>query len=91
MQVNTYTMATLNFPTYMDEHSGDKKSTAAAPPPPPQQVQDPLQLHPLLNMPIPKGVEYTTIEDPTASSGWGDSLMYLNPVPRIILTIIILL
>lgn len=73
-------MSGISFPTYIEEHEQNQRQTSQQPvAPPPQQNQqyvDPIQLHPLLNMPIPKGVEYMSVDDPQASSGWGDSLMY---------------
>lgn len=74
------TMAGVNLPTYMEEHEHQARADAGVPQPAapaaPKYV-DPIQLHPLLSMPIPKGVEYMSVEDPQASAGWGDSLMYL--------------
>lgn len=72
-------MSGINFPTYIEEHEQQnqpKQTQQQAAAPPNQQYVDPIQLHPLLNMPIPKGVEYMSVDDPQASSGWGDSLMY---------------
>ena len=72
------TMAGVNLPTYMDEAEqvAREKEGRAAPTSAPPKYVDPMQLHPLLSMPIPKGVEYMSVEDPQASAGWGDSLMY---------------
>eukprot|EP00026_Physarum_polycephalum_P013347 Phypoly_transcript_13740.p1 GENE.Phypoly_transcript_13740~~Phypoly_transcript_13740.p1 ORF type:complete len:197 (+),score=35.57 Phypoly_transcript_13740:393-983(+) len=68
-------MAGVNLPTYMEEHEQQMRGGAPAAPAPPQKYVDPMQLHPLLSMPIPKGVEYMSVEDPQASAGWGDALM----------------
>ncbi len=74
-------MSGVNFPTYYEEHEAQQskqpqQQQPQQPPQPPQPYMDPIQLHPLLNMPIPKGVEYMTIEDPNVGSGWGDTLVY---------------
>jgi hypothetical protein len=74
-------MAGVNLPTYMEEHEHQMRAKDGgrepSPAPAPRYV-DPAQLHPLLNMQVPKGVEYMSVEDPQASAGWGDALMYLN-------------
>jgi hypothetical protein len=89
-------MAGVNLPTYMEEHDQEVRAKdprgAPAGPAPPQKYVDPMQLHPLLSIPIPKGVEYMSVEDPQASAGWGDSLMYpflyffITPSCRTLLT-----
>jgi hypothetical protein len=86
-------MAGINpyLPTYIEEHEQQAREKEGRAPtaPPPQKYMDPTQLHPLLSMPIPKGVEYLSVEDPQASAGWADSLMYL-PVTFLLLSHLLL-
>jgi len=53
-------------PKYDDEFVSDRKPSLG------QQEQ----LHPLLNVSVPKGVEYIQVDDPSFGSGWADTLIY---------------
>jgi hypothetical protein len=58
----------VGFPTYMDEFEKKKDRR--------EEDLNPIAYHPLLNVPVPKGVEYVNVDDPQFGSGWGDALTY---------------
>lgn len=57
-------------PKYEEEFVSDRALSSG----PIQQT--PEQYHPLLNVSVPKGVEYISVDDPAISTGWGDTLIH---------------